>query len=128
MKNSFNQIFHNIRKKWIFILGCAIICAGLMMAEKMIFNQYIIQSGNVQFETMVEVNNAKKENNPVYQNKIKYDTLFSSYSFLDSFIEDSKQEIDYTKLNAGWNNLSHGDKLKWMQKKMSVDNFNDGIF
>ena len=31
-----------------------------------------------------KINNAKKENNPVYQNKIKYDTLFSSYSFLDS--------------------------------------------
>lgn len=128
MNNYFNQIFHNIRKKWLFIVGCAIICSGLLMAEKLIFNQYVIQSGSVHFEIMVKVNNAMNANNPFYQNKVQYDKFFSSYAFLNSFIADSKQEIDYTKLNKGWNDLSQQDKLKWMQKKLIVNNYNDGIF
>ncbi|WP_427113186.1 hypothetical protein [Megasphaera sueciensis] len=122
------EIVINIKKKWLIICACAVVCSCLLMGEKLVFNQYVVQSGNVHFETIVEVDNHKKNSVPFYENRIKYDKFFQTYAFMNSFIRDTEQKIDYNKLNTNWNKMSQDEKLKWMQKKLIVNDFNDGVF
>lgn len=122
------EVIINMRKKWLVICVCAVVCSFLLMGEKLVFNQYVVQSGSVHFETVVEVNNVKKSSNPLYENRIKYDKFFQTYAFMDSFIKDTEQKIDYSKLNTNWNKMPQDEKLKWMQKKLIVNDLNDGLF
>ena len=122
------EVIINMRKKWLVICVCAVVCSCLLKGEKLVFNQYVVQSGNVHFETIVEVDNNEKNSVPFYENRIKYDKFFQTYAFMNSFIKDTEQKIDYNKLNTNWNKMTQDEKLKWLQKKLIVNDFNDGLF
>lgn len=119
----------NLRRKWYVVLFCMIIGATLLMGEKIFESKdFMIQSGNVHFEEMIEVQNPVKINHDNYQDKILYDKVFQTYAFMNSFIINTEKEFDYSKFNSNWNELKMIDKIKWLQKKMVVLNFQDGYF
>ncbi len=122
------EVICNIKHKWFLILACMFVVSILLMGEKILFNQYTVQTGNIHIETVVKVSRENEGSNAEYKDRIMYDKFFNTYSFMNSFIDDTANKIDYTKLNAAWSKMSQYDRVKWLQKKLVVIDFHDGVF
>ena len=112
------------KKRWIVIIF--IILVGLLVGvEKTFFSHQIIQSTTFHSERTVQV---KYSDPALKQNQdFNYKVFFSTYSEMDQFLRQTESIYDYSKFDANWNRYDLEDKLKWMQKHISIINVNNGV-
>ena len=72
------------------------------------------------------VENQDKHNLYEIDQGMKYEKVLSTYAFVSRFINETKDKIDYSKLNYNWDNLTEIEKIKWIQSVFLVRNFDDG--
>ena len=129
MDERFLLIKNTIMNKITTILLCGILCAGLLVIEKVFFTKFSIQVGGpVTGEYIVSVVDAKDRSNPKKQ--LNYPAVMHSDANLADFIKllEKERHFEFVKLNPNWVRLTDVQKRQWLRQHVRIQNYQGNNF
>lgn len=118
-----SDILANLKKRWIWILCCAVLGVILMVGERLYLSPKIPASNGILVMTLIKIEGVSKS----IERPLEYNKYFMSYPMELKFIEECENKYDFNKLNSNWASLTDRDKAAWMQSHFMFNNMNDGI-
>lgn len=121
-KNILERLKKELKKNILLIIGLVIIFSVGLMGEKIYFSPVAIESGSVHIEKTIQV----FENQEITTDALQtngYADLLLTYSDLNEFLKQTENQFDYAKFDQNWNHLDKEEKLKWLQKHMSINRY-----
>lgn len=114
-----NVVLQTWRKniKWIILVAFFV---GLALSvEKIFFTDTITKSDRFYVEQEVSI---KYVNPTEIGNIIDYQNLFSSFTVLNRFLEETKDDYDYSKWDADFPGMMKEKQLEWLKKHLLITN------
>lgn len=103
--------------KWILLAG--LLVGAALALEKTLYTDTVVKSDRFYVEQEISVTYA----HPETVGDIKdYQTLFHSFVVLSRFMEETKNDFDYSQWDEAFPTMTKEKQLEWMQNHLSVTN------
>lgn len=121
-ENISERLKQEIKKNIPLLIGLVIVFSVGLMGEKIYFSPVVIETGAVHSEKTIQVLENQENTKDAIQTN-GYADLLLTYSDLNEFLKQTETKFDYAKFDQNWNYLDQEEKLKWLQKHMSINRY-----
>lgn len=110
--------------KYICIVGflCAIIAGG----GKYCFTPLVSYDGSFIYTRLIHINDNKKVSNPYIE--FNYQGVLNTDGNYVAFLKTAESSYNFSKINSSWQRLNQQDKIKWLRRMISFNNFRNDTY
>lgn len=122
------QVLFNVylKKIWLILL-IGIICAVLLVIEKNINSDFMVESGDVIITKVVQITDSHTENDiKPFDAETDYKGLLYTNYNVRKFLQ--KTSYDINKLNGNWEVMNEPDRLNYIRQIIGINKFHNGNY
>ena len=123
---SINEMKHIILEKFKYICIVGFLCAIIAGGCKYCFTPLVSYDGSFKYTRLIHINDNKKVSNPYIE--FNYQGVLNTDGNYVAFLKTAESSYNFSKINSSWQRLNQQDKIKWLRRMISFNNFRNDTY